>query len=78
MKEFKYKITKSGINNSVSVYGTDNVYYCLLDFIFKLDAVKEIIPERILNICEQAQEWCEQAELGGKYQDEDFTIEVTK
>lgn len=78
MKEFKYKITKSGINNSVSVYGTDNVYYCLLHFIFKIDAVKEIIPERILIICEQAQEWCEQAELGGKYWDEDFTIEVTK
>lgn len=78
MEEFKYKITKSGIKNSVSVYGTDNVYYCLLHFIFKLDAIKQTIPERILNICEQAQEWCEQAELGGKYQDEDFIIEVIK
>lgn len=78
MKEFKYKVTKSGTNNSVLLHGSDNVYYCLLDFVFYLDAVKGTISEEILNICEKAEKWCEQAEDGKKYYDEDFIIEVIK
>lgn len=76
MNELKYKIIRSGINDSRIVYGSDNVYYCLLDFIFDIDATKVTIPEKIMNICEEAQNWCEIAEVNGKYLDEKFTIEV--
>lgn len=76
MNELNYKIIRVGINDSRIVYGSDNVYYCLLDFLFDIDVTKVTIPEKIMNICEEAQNWCEIAEFNGKYLDEKFTIEV--
>lgn len=74
--ELKYKIRKRKSQESSIVYGSDNVFYCLLEFIYNTNIVKQSISEESLHVCEQAQEWCEQAEIGGKFYDEDFTIEV--
>lgn len=74
--EHKYKIRKRNSEESNIVYGSDNVFYCLLEFVYNTNIVEKSVSEESLHVCEQAQEWCEVAEKDGKFYDEDFTIEV--